>query len=97
MGRPRILQIALMVLVVGPAAAVAQEDEVTPLPPVIVEEVPAATPTPEPSPAAAPTSESPSAEMIIDAEEEVLEEPATSSGARTCSCLRCRTFPKRRP
>ena len=76
MGRPRILQIALMVLVVGPAAAVAQEDEVTPLPPVIVEEVPAAAPTPEPSPAAAPTSESPSAEMIIDAEEEVLEEPA---------------------
>jgi len=72
----RISAAAVALLAAGLANAPAQEDEVQPLPPVIVEEVPAAAPTPEPSPTAAPTGDAPSAEMIIDAEEEVLEEPA---------------------
>jgi hypothetical protein len=53
-----------------PAAA---QDEVQPLPPVVPAETPAATASPIPDAAAA---EAPSAELIIDAEEEVLEEPA---------------------
>jgi len=62
-------------------SAFAQEDEVTPLPPIIVEEVPAASPPQEPAPAAtAAPADAPSAEMIIDAEEEVLEEPAVDPG-----------------
>ena len=91
MARFRIFLAALTVLAVRPSGALAQEDEVTPLPPLIVEEVPAAAPTPEPSPAAtaapadAPpaadaSAAAPSAEMIIDAEEEVLEEPAVDPG-----------------
>ena len=88
MARFRIFLAALTVLAVRPAGALAQEDEVTPLPPLIVEEVPAAAPTPEPSPAATavpaadspPAADAPSAEMIIDAEEEVLEEPAVDPG-----------------
>jgi len=61
-----------------PAAA---QDEVAPLPPVAPVETPAETPaaTPTPGPAAA-APEAPSAELIIDAEEEVLEEPAMEAG-----------------
>ena len=58
-----------------PAAA---QDEVQPLPPVVPEETPAATASPNPDAAAA--AEAPSAELIIDAEEEVLEEPAMEPG-----------------
>jgi hypothetical protein len=88
MARFRILLAALAILAVRPTGALAQEDQVTPLPPLTVEEVPAASPTPEPSPAATapptadapPAADAPSAEMIIDAEEEVLEEPAVDPG-----------------
>ena len=87
MARFRIFLAALTLLAVRPAVALAQEEEVTPLPQLIVEEAPAASPTPEPSPTATvppvdapPAADAPSAEMIIDAEEEVLEEPAVDPG-----------------
>lgn len=76
MAWPRITVAAVALLAAGLAKAPAQEEEAPPLPPVIVEEVPAAAPTPDSSPAAAPAGDAPSAEMIIDAEEVVREEPA---------------------
>ena len=76
MERKTVSLIALAALLAGPVSVPAQEEDVAPLPPVIVEEIPLADPTPEVSPAEAPDDEAPSAEMIIDAEEEVLQEPA---------------------
>ncbi len=60
--------------VLHPAAA---QEEVQPLPPVVPEEAPAETAVPASDGA---TPEAPSAELIIDAEEEVLEEPAMEPG-----------------
>jgi hypothetical protein len=77
----RLLAAGAAVTALVTISAFAQEDEVTPLPPLIVEEVPAASPPPEATPAAtAAPADAPSAEMIIDAEEEVLEEPAVDPG-----------------
>jgi hypothetical protein len=72
MDRITVAFVALAALLAGTVSVPAQEEEVTPLPPVIVEEIPMVDPTPEVSPSA----EAPSAEMIIDAEEKVLQEPA---------------------
>lgn len=74
MGRLSVSFCALAALLAGSFAVSAQDEEVAPLPPVIVEEIPA--PAPEAAPDAAVDEEAPSAEMIIDAEEEVLQEPA---------------------
>lgn len=54
-------------------AGLAQEESIPPLPPA-PEPSPTASPTPTPS--GIESAEAPSAELIIDAEEEVLEEPA---------------------
>jgi hypothetical protein len=77
----RLLAAGAAVTALVTISAFAQEDEVTSLPPLIVEEVPAASPPPEATPAATPApADAPSAEMIVDAEEEVLEEPAVDPG-----------------
>lgn len=81
---PHAAAIAILAALVP---AQAQEDEVLPLPPVVPEEPAASTPdatatapSPTPTGGAAASEEAPSAEMIIDAEEEVLEEPAADPG-----------------
>ena len=54
----------------------AQEEETLPPLPPVPDPTPAPTPSPTPTPSGIESAEAPSAELIIDAEEEVIEEPA---------------------